>query len=634
MVYVDNLVQGRAPGRADPDRARARLVDRRRASLHRSPRSSRPSGGRSPTRGSRCRPNRVRVPDIVARVAELADADDPAHRPLSPADPRARRDEQEHRLRHHGRPARSRLRTGDRAVRRHAAQHPMVSCGRARTVTTSLVTGGSGYFGSLLVDRLVERGHRGPRVRPQRCRRPSGRRRVRGRRHPRCRRGRRRRCRAATSSSTTSLRCRWRRIIICCGASTSTAPEMLLDAVLERPGRQGRPHVVERSVRRARVEPGAHRAPCPSRRRRTGTPSWRPSGHVSTLPATVSTCRSFDRERSSGTAGWGSSGSCSTGSPTVPIRSCSATAPTATSSYTPKTSPTPASRPAPPSGPACSTSAPIGSARCTRRSTICAPTPAPARRVRRLPGGPAAAGMQITARLGLTPFAPYHWLMYSKSMWFDIDHAAERQLGWTPKWSTDEMFAESYDWFVAHRTETRDADASHHRRSAQQGVLAGVKHLTQAAPVGARRPPWVSCEPPSMICGPPWMRFGHTWWPMLIHALPVYVLSRLCVLVGAAVVAAELRIDDNLAIERSLPVADPHIVDPAEHRQRDSPDGRRADLVGRSVVRRHRSQRLSQERSGGRDVPRDEARAAFFPLFPLLGRWFDRICPGAIRSPC
>ena len=103
-------------------------------------------------------------------------------------------------------------------------------------------------------------------------------------------------------------------------------------------------------------------------------------------------------------------------------------------------------------------------------------------RVRRLPSGPAAAGMQITARLGLTPFAPYHWLMFSKSMWFDIA-AAERQLGWTPKWSTDEMFAQSYDWFVAHRTETRDADASHHRRSAQQGVLAGVKHLTKLLPL-------------------------------------------------------------------------------------------------------------------------------------------------------
>jgi hypothetical protein len=36
------------------------------------------------------------------------------------------------------------------------------------------------------------------------------------------------------------------------------------------------------------------------------------------------------------------------------------------------------------------------------------------------------------------------------------------------------------------------------------------------------------------------------WWRLMWHALPAYVLSRLCVLAGAAVVAAELRVDVNL----------------------------------------------------------------------------------------
>ena len=40
--------------------------------------------------------------------------------------------------------------------------------------------------------------------------------------------------------------------------------------------------------------------------------------------------------------------------------------------------------------------------------------------------------------------------MYSRSMWFDIDHVRDA-LGWAPRWSTDEMFAQSYDWFLAHR---------------------------------------------------------------------------------------------------------------------------------------------------------------------------------------
>ena len=101
--------------------------------------------------------------------------------------------------------------------------------------------------------------------------------------------------------------------------------------------------------------------------------------------------------------------------------------------------------------------------------------------VRRVPAGLASTGMQITARLGLTPFAPYHWLMYSKSMWFDLTDA-QQQLGWAPRWSTDEMFAQSYDWFVSHRTETTDAGASQHRRSARQGLLGGLKHLTRLLP--------------------------------------------------------------------------------------------------------------------------------------------------------
>ncbi len=103
--------------------------------------------------------------------------------------------------------------------------------------------------------------------------------------------------------------------------------------------------------------------------------------------------------------------------------------------------------------------------------------------VRRLPAGPAAAAMQASAALRLTPFAPYHWLMYARSMWFDIEHVRE-QLGWTPRWSTDEMFAQSYDWFVAHRAEASAgaSGTSPHRRTARSGALGALKHLTGFLP--------------------------------------------------------------------------------------------------------------------------------------------------------
>lgn len=102
--------------------------------------------------------------------------------------------------------------------------------------------------------------------------------------------------------------------------------------------------------------------------------------------------------------------------------------------------------------------------------------------VRSLPEFPASVGMRVAATLGLAPFAPYHWMMYAKSMWFDLEHLAEN-LDWTPTWSTDEMFAQSYDWFVENRAATDDDAASHHRRTARQGVLAGIKRVSGLLPL-------------------------------------------------------------------------------------------------------------------------------------------------------
>ena len=100
--------------------------------------------------------------------------------------------------------------------------------------------------------------------------------------------------------------------------------------------------------------------------------------------------------------------------------------------------------------------------------------------VRSLPARPAAWAMRASAGLRLTPFAPYHWLMYAHSMWFDIDHV-RTALEWAPRWSNDEMFAQSYDWFLAHRDGAAEGP-SHHRRSARAGALGALKRVTRALP--------------------------------------------------------------------------------------------------------------------------------------------------------
>jgi nucleoside-diphosphate-sugar epimerase len=104
-------------------------------------------------------------------------------------------------------------------------------------------------------------------------------------------------------------------------------------------------------------------------------------------------------------------------------------------------------------------------------------------KVRSLPARPAGLAMQAAATLRLAPFAPYHWIMYSKSMWFDIEHARE-QLGWQPAWSNQEMFAQSYDWYIEHRAalSASTEERSHHRTSTKQGALGLLKRATRLLP--------------------------------------------------------------------------------------------------------------------------------------------------------
>jgi len=113
---------------------------------------------------------------------------------------------------------------------------------------------------------------------------------------------------------------------------------------------------------------------------------------------------------------------------------------------------------------------------------------------------------------------------------------------------------------------------------------------------------------------------------MFRHVLPVYVVSRACVLAGAAVVAAELRVDANLADEQNLPIADPHGTASVGSATRPildvltSWDG----LWYMDIVRNGYPTSIPPNVT----YHVDEARAAFFPLFPLLGRGFDTLLPG------
>ncbi|HUF85729.1 MAG TPA: NAD-dependent epimerase/dehydratase family protein [Acidimicrobiia bacterium] len=97
-------------------------------------------------------------------------------------------------------------------------------------------------------------------------------------------------------------------------------------------------------------------------------------------------------------------------------------------------------------------------------------------RVRSLPAAPAKAGMQVLARLGLAPFAAYHWLLYGESLWFDTSRA-QSELGWKPEHSNESMVVESYEWFLDHRDQLGDAHGSHHQSPVRLGLLRALKRL-------------------------------------------------------------------------------------------------------------------------------------------------------------
>jgi nucleoside-diphosphate-sugar epimerase len=96
--------------------------------------------------------------------------------------------------------------------------------------------------------------------------------------------------------------------------------------------------------------------------------------------------------------------------------------------------------------------------------------------VRSLPVAPARIAMQALARLGLAPFAPYHWMLYSESLYFDTTKA-RTELAWEPQHSNAAMVVESYEWFVAHRSELDATSKSHHQSPVRPGLVRVLKLL-------------------------------------------------------------------------------------------------------------------------------------------------------------
>jgi nucleoside-diphosphate-sugar epimerase len=103
-------------------------------------------------------------------------------------------------------------------------------------------------------------------------------------------------------------------------------------------------------------------------------------------------------------------------------------------------------------------------------------------RVVSLPMSWAECAMNLTSGVGLSPLAGYHSLMYGRSLYFDIAKA-KSELGYVPKWGNVEMICQSYDWYLAHRSQVLSrGGTSHHRSPVRQRILNVVGWALGLAP--------------------------------------------------------------------------------------------------------------------------------------------------------
>ncbi len=110
----------------------------------------------------------------------------------------------------------------------------------------------------------------------------------------------------------------------------------------------------------------------------------------------------------------------------------------------------------------------------------------------------------------------------------------------------------------------------------------------------------------------------------------VYLFSRLCVIVGAAIVAAELKADENTRIANfpTAPWADPQYADKPIPTNAFRPIGdvlTSWDGLWYLRIVRHGYPHMVRPNV---TYSMTDARAAFFPVYPMVVRFVDRVLPG------
>lgn len=98
--------------------------------------------------------------------------------------------------------------------------------------------------------------------------------------------------------------------------------------------------------------------------------------------------------------------------------------------------------------------------------------------IRHLPKTLTIQGLAWLDALNLSPLAPWHYLTYAEDFYFDMKPLLD--LGWKPRYSNDEMLKVAYDDFVQNykgSTESQSATNSAHRKKVKEKVLWLLKQI-------------------------------------------------------------------------------------------------------------------------------------------------------------
>ncbi len=95
-----------------------------------------------------------------------------------------------------------------------------------------------------------------------------------------------------------------------------------------------------------------------------------------------------------------------------------------------------------------------------------------------LPKSPAVAAMKIAHALGVSPLGPYHYRMIASSFVFDTSRI-KQAIGWQPTLTNGEMLLKAYRYYQANRSEiAARRDVSAHRQATKMGAIRLLKYVS------------------------------------------------------------------------------------------------------------------------------------------------------------